>query len=128
MTSAEAIWWLLAIATFGVGDSVTTVAGTRWAGLVERSPVVRRVAGARPSIPALVGLKIVAFLVAGGLSRVVPPGSYRSMVPASIAAVGLLATGFNVWVIFTHGEGLVELAYLGSHVERSGESGRDDAE
>jgi len=126
VTWAEAIWWLLAIATFGVGDSVTTVAGTRWAGLVERSPVVRRIAGRQPSIPALVGLKLVAFLVAGGLSHVLPPGSYRSMVPASIAVVGLLATGFNVWVIVTHGEGLVELGYPGSRVDRSGDAGGDD--
>lgn len=128
MTSAEAIWWLLAIATFGVGDTFTTVAGTRWAGLVERSPIVRRVAGRQPSIPALVGLKLVAFLVAGGLGRLLPPGSYRSMVPASIAAVGLLATGFNVWVIVTHGD-TVDLALPGTgRLKRSGDTGPDDAE
>jgi len=101
--SWEVVWWLVAIATFGVGDGVTTVIGTRYAGLVERSPVVRRIAGRRPSIPALVGLKLLAFGAALVLSRVLLPSTHHAFVPLGIAVVGVGVTGFNVWAMYSHG-------------------------
>jgi hypothetical protein len=91
--------WTGALLTFGVGDVVTTVVGTRRAGLVEGAPLPKAVAGRQPTIPRLVGLKVVGFLVAFLGAEFLIPARVRFVVPVTVAVVGVVVTVYNLAMI-----------------------------
>ncbi|MDS0295899.1 hypothetical protein [Halogeometricum luteum] len=97
----DAALWLSAVALYGVGDYVTTVAAVTRPGARERNPFVRRLFDVVPLPPSVsfAALKLVAFacFAAGYLSVDAPP--FRPLVPALVAAVGALVTAQNVRVL-----------------------------
>lgn len=97
----DAALWLSAVALYGVGDYVTTVAAVTRPGARERNPLVRRlfdVASLPPAVSfAAVKLAAFACFAAGYLSVDAPP--LRPLVPALVATVGLLVTAQNLRVL-----------------------------
>lgn len=97
----DAVLWLSAVALYGVGDYVTTVAAVTRPDARERNPLVRRLFDAVSLPPAVsfAAVKLVAFACfAGGyLSVDAPP--LRPLVPALVAAVGALVTVQNLRVL-----------------------------
>lgn len=91
--------WTGAILWFGVGDVVTTLVGTRRAGLVEGAPLPRAVAGPRPSVSRLVGLKVLGLLIAFLGAELIVPGPYRVVVPIVVTVMGVGVTAYNLEMI-----------------------------
>lgn len=92
----EGIAWLAAALCFGLGDLLTTLVGTRRAGLVERAPVARRIGGAVPPVGRLVALKAASLGVAYVLTATLVPPETSALVPLCLAAVGVAVSGYNV--------------------------------
>ncbi|MEF8790475.1 MAG: hypothetical protein V5A61_10130 [Haloarculaceae archaeon] len=94
--------WAAAAATYGAGDTLTTLAVVWYgAAVVETNPVVA-VATSAGGVPALVALKLLAFLAclalaldAGG--RADRLGFY--LPPATLAVLGAFATTTNVLLL-----------------------------
>lgn len=96
----EAVLWAVAVAFYGVGDYVTTVAAASNPHAEERNPVVRRVFAAPLSpLVSFALLKAAAFgcFLAGYLF--VGPSPVRPAIPGAVAVVGVLVTLQNVRVL-----------------------------
>jgi len=89
--------WLLAVLTYGVGDSLTTVVGTAGASAAEAGPLAAAFLDAWGvgGLLLLKGLVLAAFYA---LWRALDtPG--RVAVPLSLAAVGTAVTAWNLSVL-----------------------------
>lgn len=95
----ERALWIVAIAFFGVGDLVTTVVGLRLQQIAEVGPYVDVVIQAH-GVPAMVGLKLLVFVLCWSLWRLVPP-PHRVGVPLGLAVLGVLVTLWNTGVLAT---------------------------
>lgn len=89
--------WILAVCFFGIGDLVTTGIGLRTGQVVEVGPIagpVVRVLG----FPGMVALK-VGFLTACFVAWRRVPDPDRVGIPLALAAMGVLITGWNLWIL-----------------------------
>lgn len=93
--------WLAAILFFGVGDLVTTTVGLTAGTATEVGPVVSMVVD-RYGLAAVVGVKTGALLLGALLWRLTPD-PYDVGVPAGLALVGVVVTGWNTWVLLAGG-------------------------
>ncbi|MFW6320389.1 MAG: hypothetical protein ACOC0Z_00945 [Halohasta sp.] len=89
--------WLLVVASFGVGDLVSTVVGLRLPGVVEAGPVAAPVFD-RYGLAGMVGLKLVTIVAGYGCWRALP-APHRVGVPLGLAVVGVAVTGWNTVVV-----------------------------
>jgi len=91
--------WTVALATYGVGDTVTTVALLWFVGSLEEANALVRFAVDSFGLPGLVALKIAAFLVAIAVSVVGVRADDRALYvfpPAALAVLGGFLTAFNL--------------------------------
>jgi hypothetical protein len=89
--------WSAALATFVIGDAVTTAFGLTLIGVVESHPVsasVLSVAGFGGMVAAKVAVTAVAFAFFRHADR-----RYRGAIPIALAEVGAAIVGVNVAVI-----------------------------
>lgn len=93
----SAILWAAALFFFVIGDLVTTAIGLSTEVAAEAGPVVRFVIE-RYGLAATVPLKASAVAVCVGLWRITPD-RYARGVPLGMAAVGLLATAWNISIL-----------------------------
>ncbi|GAB6879313.1 hypothetical protein JCM17823_15870 [Halorubrum gandharaense] len=91
--------WTAAVLLYGVGDLVTTVAGTRHDGIEERTPLTRWLFGPKPSLLGFGLFKLV--LLAGFYVAHLPfrEAAYAPALPAGIALVGAVAVANNLLAI-----------------------------
>lgn len=89
--------WGLAILLFGVGDLLTTTVGLVNGPVVETGPVVADLLR-RYGVLAIVGSKTALFALCAVLYRRVPSPHHLG-VPLGLATMGVLVTGWNLWVI-----------------------------
>lgn len=94
----EAVLWALGVLFFGVGDLATTAVGLATGSATERN-VAPALAVDRHGIVALFGLKLLAFGVCYLLWRV-SGRPYRLGVPLGLSLLGVVATGWNLTVLF----------------------------
>jgi len=97
----EFYWlWILATATYGVGDVVTTVALVRFSGRVDEANVLVRAAVDAFGLGGLVGLKLAVFLICIGVQVAAIDGTDDPVVvyapPAVLAVFGAFTTTFNL--------------------------------
>lgn len=97
LLDSERFLWLVAVAFFGIGDLLTTVAGLHLEQVIEAGPVVADVIAVH-GVPAMVALKLAVFAICYGLWRVVP-APHRVGVPLGLAMLGVLVTIWNVGII-----------------------------
>jgi hypothetical protein len=90
--------WVLGVLFFGVGDLATTAVGLGTESATERN-VVPALLVDRYGIVALLGLKLLAFGVCYVLWRVAGQ-PYRLGVPLGLSLLGVVATGWNLAVLF----------------------------
>ncbi|MFC3957035.1 hypothetical protein [Halovivax cerinus] len=89
--------WILALACYGVGDTITTGLGLASGGATEIGPVVGPLVDRFGSV-GLVVAKSSTMAVFYGLWRVLTtPG--RVAIPLALAVVGAAVTGWNVSVL-----------------------------
>ncbi|SFR33322.1 hypothetical protein [Halogeometricum limi] len=97
----DAVLWVLAVGFYGVGDYLTTVAATTRSGARETNPFVRGLFERVPVRPAVsfAVAKLLAFgcFTAGYLSVAQSP--FRTLIPGSVAVIGVLVTVQNVRVL-----------------------------
>lgn len=93
--------WLIAVLGFGLGDITTTMLGLSAGHLVEVGPFVAPIID-RFGIAALVGLKVLSFVLAGLLWRVTPR-PHAVGVPLGLATLGVLVTGWNAYLLVAFG-------------------------
>ncbi len=91
--------WLLAVASFGVGDLVTTAVGLRLSGVVEAGPLVGPLID-RYGVGSLFVLKLLTIAVSYGVWRVLPTTS-RVGIPLGLAVLGIVVTGWNTVIVST---------------------------
>ncbi|CAI48353.1 uncharacterized protein NP_0524A [Natronomonas pharaonis DSM 2160] len=96
----SALLWALAVLLYGVGDLVTTVAGTRHEHVREAAPLTRRLFGPAPSAWRFGLFKLGLLGAFYAVTRTVVPPPYQPAVPAAIAVVGLVAVGNNLRVLW----------------------------
>ncbi len=93
----ERLVWLVALVTYGIGDTITTLLGLRVDAVSEAGPVMGPVIEAYGPV-GLVFAKLAMFVAFGAVWRLVrPPG--RVAVPLALAIVGVVVTGWNAVVI-----------------------------
>ena len=97
LVSQERFLWVVAVVFFGIGDLVTTAVGLQLQYVVEAGPVVGDVIRAYGT-SAMLWLKVLVFAICYVLWRVVP-APHRVGVPLGLAALGVLVTGWNVFVM-----------------------------
>ncbi len=90
------LWWL-SITFYGIGDVLTTATTQLSGPIAEGSPVVGWAAGAY-GLWGLLGLKIVAFVVAYGVWRSVDY-PHNVGVPLALSVLGVGLTTWNLVVI-----------------------------
>lgn len=89
--------WLLVLCFFVLGDLLTTVVGLGMPGVVETNPVVVS-ALLEPSLSTMVALKLATLAGAVAVWTGVPrPHSLG--VPLGLAALGVVATGWNLAIV-----------------------------
>lgn len=94
---AETALWATAILFFGLGDTITTVAGIRVSGAVELSPLLS--AFREPAVyGALILLKFVVFGACYVL-WVVTPRPHCLGAPLGLAGLGIVVTCWNTIVL-----------------------------
>lgn len=91
--------WLLALLFFGVGDLVTTAFGLTAGTSAEANPVIAMLVE-RYGVAVLLPVK-VAFLGSCYLGWRRLPIPYPIVVPAVLAALGILVTVWNINVLLT---------------------------
>lgn len=91
--------WLVAVAFYGVGDTVTTFVGLQHGQIAEVGPLAASLIG-RHSIGGLLALKLVTFGVAYAVWRTIRTPS-RNAIPLALAVVGVVVTLWNLAVIGT---------------------------
>ena len=89
--------WLAAVATFGVGDLLTTGVGLSHPRIVEAGPVPE-LFPRQHGLPGLVGLKVLVFGTLFALWTRLPE-PHRVGVPLAIALVGVVVVVWNTLVI-----------------------------
>ncbi|QKY20597.1 hypothetical protein B4589_009485 [Halolamina sp. CBA1230] len=89
--------WLAVLATFVVGDVLTTAAGLQL-GAVEKSPVALALFHALGVVPAMLILKAATLAVLGSIWAVAPE-EFRIAVPASLAVWGAAVAARNTYVV-----------------------------
>lgn len=89
--------WAIAIAFYGAGDLVTTVIGLQLNGIAEVGPIAALVVDGGG--PAMLGLKIAAFLLFVAVWRIVPR-PHNIGVPLALATLGVVLSIWNLVVIF----------------------------
>ncbi len=90
--------WTVALATYGVGDTVTTVALLWFVGSVSEANGLVRLATENFGLGGLVGLKLLAFGVALGVCVAGVRSNDRVLYylpPAALAVLGAFLTAFN---------------------------------
>lgn len=93
--------WILAFATYGIGDFLTTIIGLSTGHLVEVSPIVIPVME-RFGLAAMVGLKAAVFGITGLIWWYTPyPDSLG--VPIGLSVMGILVTVWNTYLIMSVG-------------------------
>lgn len=91
--------WVFAIVFFGVGDLVTTGIGLRFERVIEVGPLAAVVLQSY-GIETLVPLKLLTLALCYGLWRVTP-APHDVGVPLGLAALGVLVTLWNTYVLTT---------------------------
>lgn len=91
--------WAATVATFGVGDSLTTIYGLGLAGVSEGNAYAATILSAA-GIPGLLVTKVAILALAFASSRVVPP-RYRFAFPLGLTALGTFVTIWNLSIITT---------------------------
>lgn len=98
LTDLQPLLWLLAIAFYVVGDTVTTGLGLRAAHAEEVGPLAL-IAIDAAGLPGLVVLKLGFLGLAFGVWAVLDRPS-RAAIPLAIAVAGVAVTTWNVFVLF----------------------------
>lgn len=97
--SREHVVWALAVIFYGVGDTVTTIAGLSVGGVAEAGPIVGP-ALERFGANGLLGVKIIMFSgCAFAWSRLAR--NRRLAIPLALAIVGVGVTVWNAVVVIT---------------------------
>ena len=91
--------WGLAVATYGIGDLVTTGFGLGVPGVVESHPVSEKVID-NAGMPGMVGVKIVTLSGFGAMYSMTPE-EYRSGVPIGLGLLGTFIVALNGMTIAT---------------------------
>lgn len=99
LSDRERALWIVGVALYGVGDTVTTFWGLSTPGVSEAGPIARPLIDAYGNV-ALLGIKLVTFAVFYGLWRLLRR-PIRSAVPLALVVVGALVTVWNLVVIAT---------------------------
>ena len=94
--STRALWGV-ALASFVVGDAVTTLAGVSAAGVVETGPVVGPLL--RQHGLWVIPLLKLGTVAAGYVAWRLVPSPYAAGIPLGLALVGAVATGWNLSVL-----------------------------
>lgn len=97
MNDTELSMWYAAVATFGVGDILTTRAGLQLANVQENHPVSQEVLGVGGT-EGMVAVKVALFLGAY-LAWRHSPEEYRIGIPLGLALLGTLVVTNNAAVI-----------------------------
>jgi hypothetical protein len=95
--------WLLAVATYGVGDIVTTVALVWFVPRLSEGNLFLGSVVAEFGLAGLVGLKLLVFFVCIGVSLWAAPDGDRLsyyLPPALLAVVGAFTTVYNLRLLF----------------------------
>jgi hypothetical protein len=101
LDGATAELWTIALLGFGLGDVATTLVGLSAGHLIEVGPFVAPMIN-QFGIFALLGLKILSFVVAG-LLWWVTPRPHAVGVPLGLATLGVLVTGWNSYLLVAFG-------------------------
>lgn len=96
-TDVDRLLWVALVATFVVGDAVTTVYGLRLAGVYESHPVSATVLSASGFV-GIIAAKVVVFGIAFGMYRHADD-RYKTAIPLSLTVVGSVIVGVNTAVI-----------------------------
>lgn len=91
--------WVIAIAGFGVGDTLTTLIGLETRAVIEVSPVAATLVGVY-GLEVLPLLKLGAFAVCFGLWWIAPRPSNVG-VPLALAVLGVGVTLWNLGVLWS---------------------------
>ena len=97
LLDAPAALWLLALLFFGIGDLLTTAVGLSIGTSTEANPVVAMLVE-RYGIVVLLPLK-VAFLGGFYIAWEQLPLPYPSVVPATLAVLGIVVTVWNAGIL-----------------------------
>jgi len=89
--------WGLAVATFGVGDAVTTEVGLDIDGVVEENETAKK-AGLVSSAETI-GVSKLAMLAGAGLAYTAVPEPHNKGIPVGLTALGTAVTIHNITVI-----------------------------
>jgi hypothetical protein len=90
-------WWLLALASYGLGDLATTLVGLAAGRGNEAGPLAASLLG-RFGLLGIVLLKL-ASLLGFYVLWVVAPEPGRVAVPLALSVVGIGVTAWNFWVL-----------------------------
>lgn len=95
----QRVLWGMAIAFYGVGDTITTIIGVRSTGVAEGGPLVLKVleTGGEPAFVLYKILLVGAFF---GVWRAVS-GPTRDSIPVVLTILGVIVTGWNTYVILS---------------------------
>lgn len=89
--------WGFAVATFGVGDSMTTHVGLNTEGVVERNETAKQ-AGLVSGADMITGSKVTA-LTGFGLAYAIIPEPHNKGIPIGLGILGSIATANNIHTI-----------------------------
>ncbi len=97
LAAHQRTWWLIALASYGLGDLVTTLVGLAAGRGSEAGPLAASLLG-RFGLLGIVLLKLTSLLVFYLLWALGPePG--RVAVPLALVVVGVGVTVWNLWVL-----------------------------
>ena len=97
LATHQRAWWLIALASYGVGDLATTLVGLATGRGSEAGPLAASLLG-RFGLPGIILLKLVSLLMFY-LLWVLAPEPGRVAVPLALVAVGVGVTVLNPWVL-----------------------------
>ena len=98
----DAYAWAAAVASFGVGDIVTTTIGVKRYGLPELNPLYAGLFDATGTVlPVLLVTKAVGFVLLFEVYRRMD--SHATAIPIGVALIGLLITTLNAAALFVAG-------------------------
>jgi hypothetical protein len=97
MATVDEQLWLSSIATYGIGDVVTTYTGLNMEGVSESHPVADQVLQ-ETGVGGMIGMKIVT-LTGFGLLYGAAPDDWKVGVPTGLTTLGTLIVLNNVRVI-----------------------------
>ena len=93
--------WLIAVLSYGVGDTATTLIGYEVAHVSEAGPVVDGFVGGAGT-PGLFAVKLLIFAGFYLAWRLLPPPG-RAGIPLALSVVGVLVTAWNLVMLLPPG-------------------------